>query len=75
MDGGTEELSRDGEFLYFANRDYDIGMFGNFGGMTEIRKTMLISDNRNFASAFKKTGKIAAKEIVQMTSEIAELDY
>ena len=64
MDGGTEELSRDVEStdmldLIFANRDYDIGMFGNFVGMTEILKTMLISDNRHFASAFKKTHKIA----------------
>ena len=61
--------------IIFANRDYDIGMFGNVGGMTDKLKTMLIDDNRNFASAFKAYDKIATKEIEKLAKQIAALDY
>lgn len=61
--------------IIFDNRVYDIGMFSNFGGITANLKTMLIADDRNFASAFKKGEKLTNKEMSRVVKKFEELDY
>ena len=61
--------------LIFSNRVYDIGMFANLGGVTEQLKTMLIDDNRNFASAFKSKDKVNARSLDRLVKNFEELEY
>lgn len=61
--------------IIFANRVYDIGMFANLGNLTENLKTMLINDDRNFASAFKRFEKVVVKELDKIITKYSKLEY
>jgi hypothetical protein len=61
--------------IIFANRVYDIGMFANLGNLTENLKTMLINDDRNFASAFKRSEKVVVKELDKIIMKYSKLNF
>ena len=61
--------------IIFGNRVYDIGMFANLGNITDDLKTMLIDDNRHFASAFKKKERLPGKQADKLVKNYSEIGY
>jgi hypothetical protein len=60
--------------IIFANRVYDIGLIGDFGGMRGSVDAMVDKDDRNFVSAFEKAAARMEKDIAKVVDKIMELD-
>ncbi|MBQ4353420.1 MAG: hypothetical protein IJC71_00860 [Clostridia bacterium] len=61
--------------LIFANRVFDIGMFGSIGKIANTVHTLADTDSRNFASAFKSSEKIFDRELSRLVKAYEELEY
>jgi len=60
--------------IIFANRVYDIGLIGDFGGMRGSVDVMVDKDDRNFASAFEKAAARMEKDIDKVVQKIMDLN-
>ncbi|MCL1794118.1 MAG: extracellular solute-binding protein [Oscillospiraceae bacterium] len=60
--------------IIFANRVYDIGLIGDFGGMRGLIDTMVDKDDRNFISQIEKSKPKVEKDIEKKIEKITDLD-
>ena len=60
--------------IIFANRVYDIGLIGNFGGILGTLYDMIDKDNRNFVSQLEKARPKIEKDIEGKIEKIIDLD-
>ena len=69
-----DEESSDMLDIIFANRVYDIGLIGDFGGMRGTVDTMVDKDDRNFSSTFEKSAARMEKDIDKIVEKIMNLN-
>ena len=60
--------------IIFANRVYDIGLIGDFGGIRGIIDTMVDQDNRNFVSQLEKTKARVETDMNKKINKILDLN-